>query len=562
MCGIDGDIELHRPYIDAPTCKCEKCGGTMKRVKDVIDCWFDSGSMPFAQYHYPFENKELFEKHFPADFISEAIDQTRGWFYTLLTISTLLFGKAPFKNCIVLGHVNDANGLKMSKHLGNVVDPWTVLDKQGADAVRWYFYTSSAPWLPSRFSEKAVSECQAKYMGTLWNAYAFFVLYAEIDDYDPSEYQLKDCKLTLIDKWLLSKLNTLIKFVDNGLEDYKIFESARMMQNFVDELSNWYIRRCRERYWGSGMTDDKIAAYTTLWYTLTTFAKLTAPFTPFIAENIYLNLVPQFFSDAPKSVHLCKYPEADESYIDEKLEADMQKIENIVVLGRSARNASNIKNRQPLSKLYFTVAGGGDISEELFNIARDELNVKEFVAINDSTSFISYKLKPQLKTLGPKYGKSLGAIKAFLETCDAEAVVKTVRAGEPFKVTLGGADIELTEDDLLISTESKEGFVAASENGNTVVLDIHLTPELIDEGFVRELVSKIQTMRKEADFVVTDRIRLYYQAQGELARIMATYGAKIAASVLAEEVVSAKPQGYVKEWDLNGEPITLGVEKI
>ena len=560
-CGIKGDIELHRPYIDEPTCKCEKCGGTMKRVKDVIDCWFDSGSMPFAQYHYPFENKELFEKHFPADFISEAIDQTRGWFYTLLTISTLLFGKAPFKNCIVLGHVNDANGLKMSKHLGNVVDPWTVLNKQGADAVRWYFYTSSAPWLPSRFSEKIVSECQAKYMGTLWNAYAFFVLYADIDDYDPSKYQLKDCKLTLIDKWLLSRLNSLIKFVDSGLEDYKIFESARMMQLFVDELSNWYIRRCRERYWGSGMTDDKAAAYTTLWYTLTTFAKLTAPFTPFIAESIYRNLVPQFFKDQPISVHLCEFPVADESFIDEKLERDMSTIEDIVVLGRSARNLSGIKNRQPLTKLYFSVGAGGDLGEELFNIARDELNVKEFEVLKDSTSFITYKLKPQLKTLGPKYGKSLGAIRAFLDGCNADEVVKAVRSGGKFTVTLGDVEVELTEDDLLISTESKEGFVSASENGQTVVLDVNLTPELIDEGYVREIVSKIQTMRKEADFVVTDRITLYYVADGELGRVMKEYSGRIAKSVLAEKVVSGQAKGYEKEWDINGEVITLGVEK-
>ena len=560
-CGIEGDVELHRPYIDEPTCKCEKCGGTMKRVKDVIDCWFDSGSMPFAQYHYPFENKELFEKHFPADFISEAIDQTRGWFYTLLTISTLLFGKAPFRNCIVLGHVNDKNGLKMSKHLGNVVDPWTVLNNQGADAVRWYFYTSSAPWLPSRFSDKAVSECQAKYMGTLWNAYAFFVLYADIDGYDPSKYELENCKLTLIDRWLLSRLNSLIEYVDKGLEEYKIFESARMMQSFVGELSNWYIRRCRERYWGSGMTDDKAAAYTTLWTALTEFSRLTAPFTPFIAESIYQNLVPQFFKDAPKSVHLDKFPKAKTEYIDADLERDMDKIEKIVVLGRSARNLSNIKNRQPLSKLYFSV-GGGDISEDLFNIARDELNVKEFEVLKDSTAFISYKLKPQLKTLGPKYGKLLGEIRSFLETCNADEVVKAVRDGGAYTAKLNGGEATFTEEDLLISTESREGFVSASENGNTVVLDVRLTPALIDEGYVRELVSKIQTMRKEADFVVTDRIRLYYKTEGDLNRIMATYGRKICASVLAEECVSGSVAGYQKDWEIGDENITLGVEKL
>ena len=561
-CGVQGDIELHRPYIDKPTCTCHKCGGTMRRVKDVIDCWFDSGSMPFAQYHYPFENKELFEKHFPADFISEAIDQTRGWFYTLLTISTLLFGKAPFKNCIVLGHVNDAKGIKMSKHLGNVVDPWTVLNKQGADAVRWYFYTSSAPWLPSRFSEKAVSECQAKYMGTLWNAYAFFVLYADIDNYDPSKYDLKSCKLTVMDKWLLSRLNSLIAAVDKGLEEYKVFESARLMQTFVDELSNWYIRRSRERFWGSGMTEDKAAAYTTLWTTLVTFAKLTAPFTPFIAESIYLNLVPQFFADAPESVHLCKFPTADESFIDEKLEADMDRIEKIVVLGRSARNLSNIKNRQPLKKLYFSVGGGESMSEELFNIARDELNVKEFEYLSDSSSFISFKLKPQLKTLGPKYGKLLGAIKNFLDTCDADAVVKTVKSNGQFVTTLNGEEVVFTENDLLISTESKQGFVSASEDESTVVLDVNLTPELIDEGYVREIVSKIQTMRKEADFVVTDRIRLYAVAEKPLIDVIEKYSDKISSSVLAESVVLGQVKGYVKEWDINGEVVTFGVEQL
>ncbi|MBQ2908472.1 MAG: isoleucine--tRNA ligase, partial [Clostridia bacterium] len=479
-CGVEGDTELHRPFVDKLTMKCTKCGGQMSGVKEVIDCWYDSGSMPFAQYHYPFENKELFEEHFPADFISEAIDQTRGWFYVLLTISTILFDKASFKNCIVLGHVNDEKGLKMSKHLGNVVDPWTILDKQGADAVRWYFYTSSAPWLPSRFYEKAVSECQAKYMGTLWNAYAFFVLYADIDKYDPSKYSLKDCQLSIMDKWLLSRLNSLIKTVDENLNEYKIFESARLMQSFVDELSNWYIRRSRERYWGEGMTEDKKAAYTTLYTVLTTFAKLTAPFTPFIAENIYGNLVPQFYKDAPKSVHLCKFPEFDQSLIDLKLEADMEAIENMVVLGRAARNLSNIKNRQPLQKLYFSVGGNIELSDQMYQIARDELNVKEFEVLTDSSDFITYKLKPQLKTLGPKYGKKLGLIKQFLETCNANEVVKTVRQGNPYKVELGGEEVVFEETDLLIATESREGFISASENGNTVVLDVNLTKELID----------------------------------------------------------------------------------
>ncbi len=562
LCGLDKDIELHRPFVDDVSMTCPKCGKKMFRVKEVIDCWFDSGSMPFAQYHYPFENKELFEKHFPADFISEAIDQTRGWFYVLLAISTLLFDKAPFKNCIVLGHVNDEKGLKMSKHLGNVVDPWAILNKQGSDAVRWYFYTSSAPWLPSRFYEKAVSECQAKYMGTLWNAYAFFVLYADIDEYDPSKYDIKDCKLSIIDKWLLSKLNSLVKTVDENLKEYKIFESARLMQSFVDELSNWYIRRSRERFWGNGLTDDKIAAYTTLYTTLVTLSKLTAPFTPFIAESIYRNLVPQFYKDAPISVHLCSFPKADEAFIDKKLEEDMEEVENIVVLGRSARNSSQIKNRQPLSKLYFSVGRGVALSDEFYEIARDELNVKEFEVLTDSSDFINYKLKPQLKTLGPKYGKLLGAIRNFFETCNAKEIVKTVRAGQKYSVELQGETVEFSEDDLLISTESKEGFVSASENGNTVVLDVNLTEELIDEGLERELVSRIQTMRKEAGFNVTDRINLYFVATGKIQSILQTRKDSIQKSVLAKSLIEGKLCGFEKAWSINDEDFTLAVEKI
>ena len=561
-CGLTEDVELHRPFLDELTMTCPHCGGKMKRVKEVIDCWFDSGSMPFAQFHYPFENKELFEKHFPADFISEAIDQTRGWFYVLLTISTLLFGKAAFKNCIVLGHVNDEKGLKMSKHLGNVVDPWTVLNKQGADAVRWYFYTSSAPWLPSRFYEKAVSECQAKYMGTLWNAYAFFVLYAEIDKYDPSKYTLDDCKLTVMDKWLLSKLNSLVKAVDGYLSEYKTFEAARLMQSFVDELSNWYIRRSRERYWGEGMTEDKKAAYTTLYTTLVTFAKVTAPFTPFIAESIYRNLVPEFYKDAPESVHLCAFPTADEKYIDTELEADMEEVEDIVVLGRAARNASQIKNRQPLQKLYFSVGGGKPLAGEFYEIAQGELNVKEFEVLTDATDFISYKIKPQLKTLGPKYGSLLGKIRAYFETCDASEVVKTVRRGEVYKITFDDKVVELTEDDLLVSTESKEGYVSASENGNTVVLDVTLTPELIYEGIEREIISKIQNMRKEAGFVVTDRIAVTYKADGEVLKTLETRKDGIKKAVLAETYENAEPQGFVKELDVNGEKAIVGVKKI
>ena len=561
MCGIEGDIELHRPYIDAPTCKCKKCGGKMKRVKEVIDCWFDSGSMPFAQYHYPFENEELFHKHFPADFISEAVDQTRGWFYTLLTISTLLFGKAPFKNCIVLGHVNDKNGIKMSKHIGNVVDPWTVLDKQGADAVRWYFYTGSAPWLPSRFSAEAVSESQRKFMGTLWNTYAFFVLYADIDKYDPSKYDLKKCKLSLMDKWALSKLNTLVKTVDEGLAEYKTFETARCIQDYVDELSNWYVRRGRERYWGKEMTEDKAAAYTTLYTVLVTLSKVIAPYVPFMAESMYNNLVPAFFKDEPVSVHLCSFPVCDESFVDAELEKGMEDVLEIVALGRAARNGSNIKNRQPLKKLYIATDRKVNLSEGLLTIAKDELNIKEFEILHDASKFVSYKLKPQLKTLGPKYGKTLGAIRNFLDTCNAAEVVACVKAGKTYKVNLDGTDVEFTLDDLLISSESAEGYVSESSNGLTVVLDVHISEELMLEGAVRELVSRIQNMRKEAGFEVTDRIILGYKADGVSGRVLKEMAGEIKSDVLAEEITTT-PDGYVKDFDINGESVTLGVKKV
>ena len=562
LCGIEGDIELHRPYIDAPTFKCE-CGGTMRRVKDVIDCWFDSGSMPFAQYHYPFENDKLFHERFPADFISEAVDQTRGWFYTLLTISTILFDKAPFKNCIVLGHVNDKNGIKMSKHKGNVVDPWTVLDKQGADAVRWYFYTSSAPWLPSRFYEEAVSEGQRKYLGTLWNTYAFFVLYAEIDKYNPSEYSLDKCKLSLMDKWIISKLNTLIKEVDANLAVYEIFEAGRKLQDFTDELSNWYVRRGRERYWGSEMTEDKAAAYTTLYTVLVTLAKLTAPFTPFIAESIYRNLVPAFYKDAPESVHLCSFPVCDEKAVDKTLEAGMAEVLQIVVLGRAARNSSNIKNRQPLSKVMVSAKFGATLSEELLSIARDELNVKEISLTDNASGYITYKLKPQLKTLGPKYGKLLGGIRSFLETCDSAEVVAAVKDGGVFKTEINGQEVEFTKDDLLISSESAEGFVSASDDGMTVVLDVHLTPELIDEGMTREIVSKIQTMRKEAGFEVTDRIEIGYAADGDAKRVLEQYKGEITSAVLAGEMKEGVILGgFTRELDVNGDKVTLSVKKI
>ena len=457
LCRIEGDIELHRPYIDECKWQCE-CGGTFVREKEVIDCWFDSGSMPFAQLHYPFENKEEFEKHFPADFISEAVDQTRGWFYTLLTISTLLFGKSSFKNCIVLGLVNDKNGVKMSKHKGNVVDPWSVLDKQGADAVRWYFYTSSAPWLPSRFSAEAVSETQRKFMGTLWNTYAFFTLYAEIDGYDPSEYSLDDCKLTLMDQWVLSRLNSLVKKTDAYLADYKIFESSRAIQAFTDELSNWYVRRGRERYWGKGMTEDKKAAYTTLYTVLVTLSKLLAPYTPFMAESIYRNLVPAFYKDAPESVHLCSFPVADESRIDEDLERRMEDVLDVVALGRACRNASGLKNRQPLKKLYVFAEREFDLSGNMLAIAKDELNVKEVERAESAERFVKYSLKPQLKTLGPTYGKQLGAVKKFLETCDAAAVVKAVKDGGTYQTEYEGASFEFTAEDLLVSLRKPRGI--------------------------------------------------------------------------------------------------------
>ncbi len=560
LCGVEGDIELHRPYIDDCTFDCE-CGGKFVREKEVIDCWFDSGSMPFAQYHYPFENKELFESHFPADFISEAVDQTRGWFYTLLAISTLLFEKAPFKNCIVLGHVNDKNGIKMSKHKGNVVDPWSILDKQGADAVRWYFYTGSAPWLPSRFYEEAVSEAQRKFMGTLWNTYAFFVLYADIDKYNPAEYDITKCKLTLMDKWILSKLNTLIKTVDEGLKSYNIFDSARSLQSFTDDLSNWYVRRGRERYWGSGMTEDKAAAYTTLYTVLTTMAKLSAPFTPFMAESIYQNLVPAFYKDAPISVHLCSFPTVDENAIDIELEEGMQNVLDIVVLGRACRNASNIKNRQPLSKIFVCSERRTDLSEGLLNIAKDELNVKEVEYVKDASKFVSYKLKPQLKTLGPKYGKLLGKIKAFLENCNANNVVATVKAGNVYVADLDGDKVEFALDDLLISTESAEGYTAQSDSGITVVMDTRVTDELRKEGNERELISKIQTMRKEAGFEVVDRITVSYVTESEEVR-QAFNGSELASIVLANSVTEGEAEGFAKELDVNGNVCKVIINKV
>ncbi len=556
--GAPLDTELHRPYVDKFFCKCPKCGGKMTRTPEVIDCWFDSGSMPFAQYHYPFENKDLFEETFPADFISEAVDQTRGWFYVLLVISTILFDRAPFKNCIVLGHVNDKDGVKMSKHKGNVVDPWTVLSKQGADATRWYFYTNSAPWIPSRFYEEAVSEVQRKFQGTLWNTYAFFCLYAEIDKYDPSKYDLKKCKLSLMDKWALSGLNSLVLQTDKWLSEYDITDSARAIQEYVDELSNWYVRRGRDRYWGSEMTEDKAAAYTTLYHVLVTLAKLLAPYTPFMSEMMYQNLVPAFYPDAPESVHLCDFPAAETAWIDPALEKGMEEVRGIVELGRSARNASGIKNRQPLSEMLVASRTPLGFGGELEAVVLDELNVKKLTRISDASELVRITLKPQLRTLGPKYGKKLKAITEFLKTCDAAEVVAAVRSVGSFTVDLEG-EVTLTEEDLQIFTDSAEGFAVAEDRGVTVGLRTELTEQLLDEGCERELVSKIQTLRKELGFEVTDRIAVRYAAEGRAKRMLQK-GA-ILKDVLAVSAEEAPVQPDGKELDINGDKVVLTLVK-
>ena len=560
LSGCNENIELHRPFIDEVTWGCE-CGGTMVREPEVIDCWFDSGSMPYAQLHYPFENKELFEQNFPADFISEAVDQTRGWFYTLIAISTLLFDTAPFKNCIVLGLVGDEHGVKMSKHKGNVVNPWDSFNKQGADAVRWYFYSASAPWLPSRYYDEAVSETQRRFLGTLWNTYAFFVLYADIDKFNPAEHNLADCELTLMDKWILSELNKLIKTVDQGLENYEITESARALEAFVDVLSNWYVRRCRERYWGSEWTQDKKAAYCTLYNVLVTLTKLTAPFVPFISESIYQNLVPNFFADAPKSVHLCSFPVADESAIDEELNQVMQQTLSVVVLGRSARNAVNIKNRQPLAKLY--VAGANKLDDEAKSVICEELNVKELEAITDASAFASYEIKPQLRTLGPKYGKILGQIRNYFANLGdkAKQLVDTVNAGDKYTFEVDGNTVEVGLEDVLINSQNKQGYSIVADKVYTVALETTLTDELVEEGLEREIVSKIQTMRKESDFVVTDRIVVKYQADQALANVMAKYATQIAQDTLASVVEQGEGGTYSKQWDVNGYKLTLFLSK-
>ncbi len=554
------DIELHRPYIDAVTIKCEKCGRQMKRVPEVIDCWFDSGSMPFAQHHYPFENKELFEQQFPADFISEAVDQTRGWFYSLLAISTLLFDKAPYKNVIVLGLVLDENGQKMSKSKGNAVDPFEALQKFGADAIRWYFYTNSAPWLPNRFHDKAVIEGQRKFMGTLWNTYAFYVLYANIDNFDPTKHTLDYSTLSVMDKWLLSKMNSMVRAVDDNLANYRIPEAAKALDGFVDELSNWYVRRSRERYWTQGLSQSKINAYMTLYTALVTTVKAAAPMIPFMAEDIYRNLVCSVDKDAPASVHLCSFPEVDEKLIDERLEAEMEEVLEIVVLGRAARNGSNRKNRQPLAKMF--VKSPVALDEYFSEIISDELNVKELVFTEDVSSFISYSFKPQLKTVGPKFGKNLGEIKACLSQIDGAAAKKELDNNGVLKLNLSCGEIGLAAEDLLIDIKQKDGFHSVAEGETTVVLDTALTPELIEEGFVREIISKIQQMRKEADFDVCDRINVYSSGSEKLEQIIMNNQAVIGHDVLCDGFVFGKTQGFVKDWDINGEKVTLGVEKI
>ena len=553
-------VELHRPYIDEITLKCPECGGEMHRVPEVIDCWFDSGAMPFAQHHYPFENKELFEQQFPANFISEAVDQTRGWFYSLLAESTLLFNKAPYKNVIVLGHVQDENGQKMSKSKGNAVDPFDALNKYGADAIRWYFYINSAPWLPNRFHGKAVVEGQRKFMSTLWNTYAFFVLYANIDNFDATKYTLDYDKLPVMDKWLLSKLNTMVKTVDEDLGSYKIPEAARALQEFVDDMSNWYVRRSRERFWAKGMEQDKINAYMTLYTALVTVAKAAAPMIPFMTEDIYQNLVRSIDADAPESIHLCDYPEVNEAWIDKDLEANMEELLEIVVLGRACRNTANIKNRQPIGAMYVKAEKAMD--KFYTDIIADELNVKEVKFADDVESFISYSFKPQLRTVGPKYGKLLNGIRTALSEIDGTAAMKELRDNGVLVLDIAGNRVELAEEDLLIETAQSEGYVTETDGETSVVLDTNLTPELIQEGFVREIISKVQPMRKEAGFEVMDKIIVYAKDNDKIMDIMKANQDEIKREVLAENIILGEAEGYTKEWNINKEAVTLGVSKV
>ena len=552
-------VELHRPYIDEITCTCPKCQGTMRRVPEVIDCWFDSGAMPFAQHHYPFENKELFESQFPAQFISEAVDQTRGWFYSLLAESTLLFNQAPYENVIVLGHVQDENGQKMSKSKGNAVDPFDALKIYGADAIRWYFYINSAPWLPNRFHGKAVQEGQRKFMGTLWNTYAFFVLYANIDQFDATQYTLDYASLSIMDKWLLSKLNTVVGEVDSNLENYRIPEAARALQDFVDEMSNWYVRRSRERFWAKGMEQDKINAYMTLYTALVTIAKAAAPMIPFMTEDIYRNLVCSIDKDAPESVHLCDFPTVHEEMINEDLEAAMEEILDIVVLGRAARNTANIKNRQPIGTMY--VCSNVELAGEYRTIILDELNVKELVFRKDLSEFTSYTFKPQLKTVGPKYGKLLNGIRTHLTEMDGRKAMEELETTGSLSFDINGSNVVLSKEDLLIDMAQMEGYVTEADNRVTVVLSTDLSEELIEEGFVREIISKIQTMRKEAGYEVMDRIHVYSNGNGRIQDLMERHGEEIRKDVMASDILFAEAKGYVKEWNINGETVTLGVEK-
>ena len=558
LTGAPEDTELHKPFIDPLTFKCDKCGGTMKRVPEVMDCWYDSGSMPFAQWHYPFEHEEEFKGHFPAQFISEAVDQTRGWFYTLLAISTLLFNKAPFENCIVLGHVQDKDGQKMSKHKGNVVDPWSVLDKQGADAVRWYFYSSSAPWLPSRFYDDAVSESQRKFMGTLWNTYAFYILYAEIDKFDPTGYELKP--ENIMDRWILSKANSLVKSVTEHLDNYRIFEPARELIDFVDELSNWYVRLDRERFWGSENTKDKMDAFMTLFTVLETLTRLIAPFVPFMSESIYQNIVRSVDASAPISVHLCDYPVADASLIDSELEVNMDAVKDVVALGRACRNVANIKTRQPISEVF--VSGISHLGGIYTDLIKSELNVKEVSLGAAAEEFISYRIKPQLRTLGPKYGKMLGAIREHLASADGIKIVNAVKNGGTYSFDADGNKIDLTEEDLLVEPVQKEGFMVETSDKYAVVIDTVLTDSLIEEGFVREIISKMQTMRKEAGFEVTDHITVAFSGNDKIADVVSANKAQIMSELLCEEISDRTDDGFSKELNINGEKVAASVKKV
>ena len=555
----DAKVELHRPYIDAVTFTCPDCGKTMKRVPEVIDCWFDSGAMPFAQHHYPFENKDLFEKQFPAQFISEAVDQTRGWFYSLMAESTLLFNKAPYENVIVLGHVQDENGQKMSKSKGNAVDPFDALEKYGADAIRWYFYINSAPWLPNRFHGKAVQEGQRKFMGTLWNTYAFFVLYANIDNFDATKYTLDYDNLAVMDKWLLSRLNSTVQAVDDNLAAYKIPETARALQEFVDEMSNWYVRRCRDRFWAKGMEQDKINAYMTLYTALVTIAKAAAPMIPFMTEDIYRNLVCSLDASAPESVHLCDFPEVQKEHIDKKLEADMEVVLEAVVLGRACRNTANIKNRQPIGKMF--VKADAALSQFYLDIIKDELNVKEAELTEDVSALTTYSFKPQLKTLGRRFGKNINAVREILAGLDGQAAMAELKGKGTLTIQVEGVDEALAEEDLLIEAAQMEGYVSDSDHGVTVVLDTNLTPELLEEGFVREVISKVQTMRKDAGFEVMDHIQLYVKDNDKVKDIVQKNEESLCSDVLADGVTYDEVSGFTKEWSINGEKVTLGVEK-